>query len=298
MNIKKDLFYIRKAFSEYQGFSYIYNKYFRAKKIYSKGIIEKPINNKDLSIHVLTSKADFTMLLWSLDSFYRQSSEIGQLYIHDDGTLTLKNINLIKKHLPSAIIVRQYDVFFRLEQFGGSIYRFRKKYPQYVLLKKLIDTYFYSAYKMHLIIDSDLYWFRKPIELETEIRNGAIKSLVMRNNTPCYVHFKKGKLSEEKAMINTGIVLYNKDNFNLKKLVDYLLNIDITNKANTHFIEQAGFASILENLTVLPENRYFIKGELSKETIVRHYTSPRRVNFFTEAIQEELEQIIWEDLTN
>ena len=95
--IKKDFFQIRKAFFAYnQGFAYINGKYFLAKKIYNVGIIEKPITNHNLSIHSLTGVSDFTMFLWSLHSFYNTNSEIGQLYIHNDGTFTQRNISLIK----------------------------------------------------------------------------------------------------------------------------------------------------------------------------------------------------------
>lgn len=202
--IKKDFFQIRKAFFAYnQGFAYINGKYFLAKKIYNVGIIEKPINNHNLSIHVLTGGSDFTMFLWSLHSFYNTNFEIGQLYIHNDGTFTQRNISLIKKHLPSAKIIQPNDILNKLEGHG-SIQKFRTEYPDYLLLKKIVDTFFISNAKIHLIIDSDLYWFKKSTELEQEIKNGASHSLVMKNSTPCYVHFKDGKLSEDKAMINTS----------------------------------------------------------------------------------------------
>ena len=282
--LKKEIFYLRKAFFEYgNGFAYLYKKYFLAQKIYHKHSIEKPVNNHNLSLHVLTGKSDFTMLLWSLHSFYQQMSEIGQLYIHNDGTLTPRNFGLLKKYLPSAKIVQPDDVL-RLIEKHEVIQRFRTQFPKYFLLKKIIDTFFISDASMHLIIDSDLYWFAQPTELEQEIKNGAAHSLAMKNSTPCYVYFKGSTLSEDKAMVNTGVVLYRKDNFNLQKLSEYLNSIDTTNEKNDHFIEQAGFASVLENLHILPEGRYSIKGKVSSETVVRHYTSPRRLLFFTEAL--------------
>jgi len=281
---KKEFFYLRKAFVKYKiGWRYAYGKYLLAGKIYGQRVIERPVNNKDLSIHVLAGSGDLTMLLWSLRSFYRQMSEIGQLYVHNDGTFTRKNFDLIKKHLPSAKIIQPNDVLERLSDHK-IIRKFRTRFPEYFLLKKIVDTFFISEAKMHLIIDSDLYWYRQPTEIERGIKNGAPDSLVMENSAPCYVYFKEGKAAEEKALVNSGIVLYNKSNFNLQKFSSYLEKIDTDNKKNWHFIEQAGFAYSLENLKVLPRTRYVIKGNLSSETVARHYTSPRRPLFYSEAI--------------
>jgi hypothetical protein len=286
--LKLEFFYLRKAFFEYQrGFKYFYNRYFLAPRILkSDKIFEKPVNNSDLSIHLLTCQRDLIMTVCSLKSFYRVATEIGQLYIHNDGTLTIKDKNILKKFFPSAKIVAADEIT------KGSyltnyplLKKFREENNNYFLLKKIIDTYFLSDKKYHLIIDADLLWFKEPEEIMAEIRNGCQDSLMMANNNFSYVYFRGGeKLNQDLAGYNSGIVLYRRDNFDLAKLEEYLSKIDENNKENNHFIEQAGFAWCLNNLKKLDEKKYIIKEMVGEETAIKHYTSPRRPLFYIEGI--------------
>jgi hypothetical protein len=289
--IKLELFYLRKAFLQYKkGVKYLYNKYFLAKKILKcKNILEKPINNDDLSIHVLSGHKDLIMLIWSLASFYRSIDIVGELYVHSDGSLTEKDKKILKKIFPSIKIIEPQRFLEKYSQELEKypiIKRFRTKYPQFFLLKKLIDPYFVSDKKYHLIIDSDLIWFRKPEEIQEEIQSRCQNSLMMTNNTFCYVTFRGGfRLSDESASYNSGIVLYRNENFDLGKLSNYLDRIDVDNPQNKHFIEQAGYATCLKKLKKLPARYYTIKDEVNIDTVVRHYTSPRRPLFFIEGIE-------------
>lgn len=270
----------------------MYNKYFLAKKILKhKGVLGKSVNNNDLSIHVLSGHNDLTMLIWSLASFYRVGDILGELYIHSDGSLTEKDIKTLNKFLPGVKIIKSHDFLERhgkeLEKYP-VIKKFRTEYPQFFLLKKLIDPYFVSNKKYHLIIDSDLFWFREPREIKEELRNECRNSLMMVNNVLCNVVLKNNqKLDNTLGEYNSGIVLYGKENFNLDKLTDYLNKIDANNRQNEHFIEQTGYAICLENLRKLPVEYYVIKKELDANTIVKHYTSPRRPLFFIEGIKYE-----------
>ena len=271
MSLKLELFYLRKACFEYHApFRYLYNKYILANKILKTNQdLDKPINHHGLSIHILTRHRDIVILVWSLASFYLNSSVVGQLFIHSDGSLTQKDKSILNKLFPSSKIIE------------------KKSDYQYLLLQKLFDPYYLSDKKIHLIIDSDLLWFKNPKEIEEEIKNNAQSSLMMvGQGIGCPVYFKNNKkLSAELSYLNSGIVLYHQDNFNLDKLEKYLARIDNTNPANKHFIEQAGFATCLENIVALPQDKYIIKGKLGPKTIVKHYTSPRRPLFYIEGIE-------------
>lgn len=294
MNLKKaklEFFYLRKSFLEYQqGFKYLKNKYWLAKKILDQNkIFEKEINFEQLSIHLLTGRSHLIMLLWSLASFYQQMKIIGPLYIHSDGSLLKQDIDLIRKFFPNVRIIGPEE-FLSANQDKLAKYpvikKFRTEYSQFFLLKKLIDPYFASDKKFRLIIDSDLIWFQEPKEIEREIKNECQDSLMADNNNLCPVYFKDGiKLSDEKASYNSGMVLYQKENFDLRKLTDYLEKIDLNHFQNRHFIEQAGYASCLENLKKLPAS-YTIAGDLNKNVIMKHYTSPRRPLFYIEGIEK------------
>jgi len=236
--------------------------------------------------------------IWSLASFYLQSEVIGQLYIHNDGSLTSHDQASLKKYFPNAKII---DTNLFLSQYSSQLnnYPIIKEFRQmnkYVLLKKLIDQYFISDKPYRLFIDTDLVWYNQPIEIEDEIKNGCQNSFVSQNHNthPNYtIHYKDGsKLEEKYAMINSGIVLYKKENFNLKKLENFLLKVDKENDLNNHFVEQAGFAYCLENLKILPYDKYTIKDKLSDRVVVKHYTGPRRLLFYIEGVETLKHKII------
>lgn len=300
MNFKKiklELFYLRKSFLGYKkGFKYLVNRYFLALNILkAEKIFERPINNQDLSIHVLSCHRDLVMLVWSLASFYLASEIIGQLYIHSDGSLNSQDQALLKKFFPSAAIITPESF---TEKYLASLERypiinkFRIEYPQFFLLKKIIDPYFVSDKNLHLIIDSDLLWFKNSDIIEREVgsQEAVKKSLMIAGQVdsgePNYVYFKDGnRLDDKLASLNSGIVFYQKQNFDLAKLVDYFQLLDITNSKNLHFIEQAGYAYCLKNLVGLLSGNYQIGQAVNSDTIVRHYTSPKRPLFFIEGIE-------------
>lgn len=291
-NIKLEFFYWRKAFFEYKkGFKYFKNRYFLAVKILKKAeVLERPINTDNLSVHILSCHRHLIMLIWSLASFYQVMDAFGELYVHSDGTLNKKDKKILNKFFPSARIIEPQEF---LEEYRGALEKyplikeFRFDYPQFFLLKKLIDPYFVSDKKRRLIIDSDLIWFKKPEIIEENINSQ--KSLMMQGRVGAqanHVYFKDGsRLVDKLANYNSGIVLYAKENFNLGRLIEFLEKIDLNRKENEHFIEQAGYAYSLDNLHGLPEGDYQIKDAARQQTIVKHYTAPRRPWFYLEGLE-------------
>jgi len=297
--IKREIFYLKKAFLEYhQGWRYIKNRYFLAPKILKLNkILEKPINNHDLSIHVLTGHRDLLMLIWALASFYNVAKNIGHLHIHSDGTLTESDIKKLNKFFPSAKVVNSDDFLSEYESELKEypvIKKFRTDYPEYFLLKKIIDPYFSSPKIQRLIVDSDLLWFRNPDQIEKNI--GGSKSLMMlekKQGAGYAVYFKDlTRLDKSLTNFNSGIVMYRKQDFDLKKLTEYLDKIDVNNKGNQHFIEQNAYAYCLNNLAGLNTKQYHFKGPANEETIVKHYTAPRRLLFYTEGLEIMKDRIL------
>lgn len=286
--LKKEQFYFRSALRQGIGINYLRARLAARRIFAARKIFQRPVNRPDLSIHVLTCHQDLTMLAWSLASYYLVAKAIGQLYVHSDGTLNKHDEEKLRLLFPEARLINPWDIEPRLEKElvdYPALKKFRLNFSRFVLLKKLIDPYFASPANLHLIIDSDLIWFQNPHELEQAIQQGERRSFMMLNNGECPVYFKKSDIyPSQLARYNSGVVLYRRDNFNLKKLSEYMEKIDEENPQNPHFIEQAGYAYCLENLAELPQIRYHIKGAVSAQTAVKHYTSPRRVQFYTEGL--------------
>ena len=290
--IKSDLHTLKTAILLYKkGSKYLKNRYLIANKIMnSKKVSERPLTNLDLSIHVLTGHRDITSLFWAVGSFYNVSSVIGQLFIHSDGTLTNHDQLLIKSKFPSARIITPEEVIKKLKAsspYSRYLTEFRMEHAQNLLLKKLMDPFIVSDKRLRLIIDTDVFWFRDPVFLNNEPTLQRPKSLMMdQTHFPCPVSFTDGSvLSDELSCMNSGIVFYEKSNFDLKKLSNFLKNLDLSKGQNRYFIEEAGYAVSLKNLEVLPREQYSMKVKFSKETIARHYTSPKRALLFIEGIE-------------
>lgn len=286
---KLEIFYLRKAFFEYHhGISYIRNKYLFSKKILA---VTSPLDHAptrdDLSVHVLTCHRDMVMLCWSLASYYRVGRVFGELFIHDDGSLTENDKSVIRTLFPHAQLVdsRAFLDDYKQELSAYPVIREWRAKPRFFLLKKLIDQYFVSQKPLRLVIDSDLLWFAQPHDLEKTFESWQVPSLMIQNNAPAPVFFKNGAAIDERtASFNSGIVLYHRDSFDVNRLVEYLSRVDESDNRNVHFIEQAAFAYCLRNLSALPVTQYHIKGAVTPQTIVKHYTSPRRPLIYIEGI--------------
>lgn len=284
-NLKQHLFYIYVAFTRYRrGFFYLWMRYVVARKILNfKGVIEKEKTVENLSIHMLFGKRDFVMALWSLASFYKHSKVIGDLYVHSDGSLDGANLKVIRGLFPSVKVIDAKGVLDDHADFFNEhpvLKEFRTSYTKFQS-KKLLDPFLSSDKEYRLILDSDMLWFKNPSEIEEVVKGGENRALMMSDGDGdfAYVMFKDGsRLSDEIAGFNSGVLLYRKDQFNLVNVEKYIESIDYM---NTRFTDQACYATVLYSyLSMLPRERYIIKGELNDKRVLRHYTSPSRAKFY------------------
>lgn len=295
-NLKLELFYLRKSFFIYhRGWKYLMNKFFLALKIFqSDSSFEKPITSNDFSIHILTSHKDLVIATWALASFYHFSNTIGDLYIHSDGSLTKNDFKVLNKLFPRAVIVDSKNFLkdYSAELDKHPILKEFRANNKNFSFKKIIDPFFISPKKFRLIIDSDILWFKDFVEVQ-QVLSGHDTSSYMQNNGEAFeVIFKDGtKLARDLSYANAGIILYNRNNFDMDKLAEFLTKLDKNNHKSLHFADQYGYAYCLKNLKFLDVNKYSLKKEVTIDVVARHYTSPRRPLFFIEGL-EYLKNII------
>ncbi len=285
--LRSHLYSIYIAFTRYKsGFSYIWLRYFIAPQILKiQKVLEKPISDPDLSIHILFGHRDVCIAFWALASFYSISEHIGKLTLHDDGSLTSRDKELLQKSFPHARIVSKAD----LEETARQVLM---KYPEVLNFfrtpfwqaRKLLDTYLSVQGSHALIIDSDTLWFRNPsILMNAFVRKEQAAFMMSNAGTLCKMPFKDGSMLEDsRALLNSGIVFYDIASFSLERLEEYLSKIDI--EKPHHFMEQAGFAYALSNPKELSPADYPIKGVLEKDAVMRHYTGPSRGKLFIRGI--------------
>lgn len=278
--VRKHIQPVFDGFFKYQrGLLYLYMRYVVAPRILNHPRpLEKPKTRDDFSIHMIFGKRDFLMALWSLASFYRVMPEIGQLFLHSDGTLGDSHYNIIRRLYPSA---RIEDTKKFLELHGNLVKdypilkKFRETYKKFQI--RIVDYHFLSGKKYRMFVDSDLLWFKEPTEIVASLRAGVPKFLMASNSVFVRMQFKDGTWTDDKTSLpNDGIVLYREDQLDPKKLEAFLEKCDYI---NLRLGDQA-WLSWSTDYTLLPDTKYIIKGTLTDDVVVRHYTAPQRPKFF------------------
>jgi len=297
--ISAEALYLYQAIFKYhKPLTYLKNKFFIAPKITnSKKVLGVSDDTADLSVHSLIGKRDFINLLWSLGSFFNVFKEKSKIFLHNDGTLKKWHKEAINLKFTNSVIVEPDEALNKVKESLSDCpdvvdYTIANRKNTY--LKKFIDPLVVSNKKFHLILDSDLIWFRTPQIIIKELKSKKPSSFLMRDYNHSYpVHFKDGSSSDEfQSHMNSGIVFYKKDNFDLNKMSKYLTDVDNSNPNS--IIEQSGNAYCLNKLKPLPDT-YKIHKKIDSKTTMRHYTGLQRALFFIEGIQLVKDNLLTEN---
>jgi len=126
-------------------------------------------DTRGYEVHILTCERDRTMAFWALKSFYYHLGERPPLVVHDDGSLSEESFRLFDGHFPGCTVIRadRADADSRLRESLKSsplceLWRFRCDFQ---LAKKLFDFPCFATEPFIVGIDSDILFFRKPLEI-------------------------------------------------------------------------------------------------------------------------------------
>ena len=290
----KEIRYIyNSAFKYREALAYLHNRFIIGPKIFSLlGPVDRPVVNENYSIHFLCGQRDLLMLLWSIAGWYKGCSESGRVYIHDDGTFDFQDRQILGRLLPNVTVVDYKEIGERvlnaLADRFPTAYHYRKLSlhdRRYIFNLKLIDPFFVGDADVKLILDSDLLWFKQPGELLDDIFQKRLPIFMGGYGKMDFVFSDGSILPENIAGVNSGVVCYKKKQFSLDSLEEFYSRVG--SNANPHFVEQAGYAYILTRGSqpiFLPADKYLIKGPVSERTVMKHYTNPRREQFWFEGV--------------
>ena len=116
-------------------------------------------------IHVFTSSRDWLNLIWALKSFYQSSERRYRVAIHEDGTLDDSAIETLKHHFPNGRIILRRDADERMRKALSDFPRSLSFRLTNLLAPKVFDFVEFLEAERMLLFDSDLLFFREPIEL-------------------------------------------------------------------------------------------------------------------------------------
>ncbi len=190
----------------------------------------KPIeqtHDRTCEIHVLTCAKDWINLVWTLKTFYYYSNRHYALCIHDDGTLTKNDLAALKYHFPNARMIDRPSadarILAELETYPSCL-EFRKSNH---LAPKVFDFRSYLESDRMLLLDSDILFYRSPIELLQSIEdpNYLLNTV---NGDIASAYTVDPKMVQEKcgfAMIqrfNSGLGLIHRASLNLDWIEEFL----------------------------------------------------------------------------
>jgi len=193
----------------------------------------------NFEVHVLLGHKYVGMCLWSVKSFLQFCGKRYTVVLHDDGTLNDKDIAILEKHLPKVEILRREAadrlMHGMLEGFPHALrYRFGRlrrsesSLDPHVFSLKLLDFNLLSKASKILALDTDVLFFRKPIEITEWIDDeGQTGSLYcrelwapIRNASNRIVRFEKKE--EPPAGFNSGLICLHRSTFELAVLDQWL----------------------------------------------------------------------------
>ena len=247
--------------------------------------------DKICEIHLLTSGQDWLNLIWTLKSFYRVAKKRYALCIHEDGSLTPEQIEILAKHFPDARVITKStadaDVLPSLAPFPRSL-EFRKTNH---LAPKVFDFHFYLESDRMLLLDSDVLFFSEPAELLRAIEDPKYHLNIVNKDIasaytvdPAEVKSRTGVNLIER--FNSGLGLIHKASNRLEWIEEFL---GLPGMLDGHFwrIEQTvqALCSSRYGVELLP-NKYDIRltGAISNSAC-RHYVGAIRHLFYGEGIR-------------
>lgn len=274
---------------------YVKNKFF-SRWLMGKvePIIYQP--DSDFELHVLICKKDLWMLIWSLKSFLFFSELIPRIVLHEDGTLDNDSIKKIKTIFPKAEIIERAEAEHLLKQlpeYNKTIKKFRER--GHAMILKLVDILFLSSGKYIMTLDSDILFFKTP-RLISDFVNGKLPYDAMISGVPGkggfkiavdQTYIKKHKLDLDRlSAMNAGLVVLRKNALNYDKLAEYFDHVKLP--VEDYFVEMTGWCCLISQLNylLLPPDKYILKGKIEPNTVMKHFTSPRRHEMFAYGIDK------------
>lgn len=291
MKPKEELFFIKETLRYGYGwkgvFRYLINKFWNSKKIYDFKLTSyKPID--DVEIHMLCRKKDADMLAWSLISFISQSGVCPKIVVHDDGTFDPKTTDKLESKFPELTVLsfKKADELIK-NMTGLSPKLLKHRECGHKLVRKLVDVFLLSQSEKVMVLDSDVLFFNHPEEILEFINKDTDHDSLVTENSSIYdlrlqeSYLKKYNILERRGdYINSGLVIYKRSKIRLDNLLEYFENTQ--RPVGDYLIEMSGWASLVTQtrFKFLPLDRYPIKGKLNPNAVMKHFTNPRRHEFY------------------
>ncbi len=295
---KTEFFFIAKLFGNKYPLKY-YFSYFK-NKLWGDYYLSKlrPVRclaGNDLEIHVLCQKKDLEMLEWNIRSFVYYSGLCPRVVVHDDGSIDAKAADLIESRISNLRILFKSEadkIINNSKDLTDKVREFRNK--GHIMIMEFFDLYFFgylSDAKNIMILDSDVLFLNKPQEIVDFVNGKNSCDAMISRQYGTYdlkINESYAKIldteKKETGYMNPGLIIYKNGSLSLKSFVEYFDHTE--RNIQDYFLGMAGWGCLVSQtkFDFLPGDKYKIKWQPNENTVMKHFTSPRRHEFYAYGI--------------
>lgn len=245
---------------------------------------ELPACASGVSLHMVVGHDMLQMGLLALRSFEFHTRHRWSPWIHDDGSLTERDFDLLALHFPDSQIVWRSRADQEVPGGLADYPACRDHRLRHHWFLKVFDTRHYAPGERYIILDSDIVFFRRPAAVLDWVEGGADEMWVMEDEREKYSQPRKeieaalGVPMLERA--NSGLDLVPKAAARLD-LADRFLALCADSARQYAFLEQTIFglwASAWGRGGLLSREEYEISWNTFRgpRALCRHYIGPSK----------------------
>lgn len=257
-----------------------------------------PVQNYDdgLPVHFLTGKNYLYQTLFCIHSLTKVASEKFKFILVDDGSFDKAMIAQIEKQLPGSKIVTKKNIANNLDKYlPESTYPcLRQKRKIYPHLKKLTDIHTIPGDNWKLVMDSDMLFWKRPMEVISWYKNPT-QPVYMLDCTESYGYSKQ--LMQELSgnpipdLLNVGIIGQKSADIDWIKLENWIKTLE-EKEGTSYYLEQALTAMLIGNKKsiILNADLYKVNPVIINDStpVLHHYVDLSKKIYYTKAWKKVL----------
>ncbi|MDZ8188208.1 MAG: hypothetical protein RMX96_25560 [Nostoc sp. ChiSLP02] len=259
-----------------------------AKRYYLTNILNaKPISAGEgaIEVHMLLHHKRIYEGLWSLYSFAYFCAQPCRIVVHNDGSLTNLDLEILNKVFPQCqIIDRETADSVVISYFTSrGLIKCAQFRQQLIFALKLFDPFFFSKNNFFILLDSDVLFFSHPKELIAGMKATAYPSEVTNLYSPdngyryCLQSTELANLLGKDCIekFNPGVVRSRKDTLDFERIERYLQHPHFWNADGTgnYYAELTLWAMELSksNTVALPDTYAICPSTDEPGLVAGHY---------------------------
>lgn len=292
--LRVELFFIARLFRDgllLYFFQYCKNRFFGGYLLKKLSKFEYIPDNK-IELHSLCQKKDLWMLACSLRSFLHHSGLRPHIVIHDDGSIDDESAKLIESKFSGLRVFYKKEADELIKNFPGiteKVVSYRTK--GHIMMMEFMDIFLLSKAETVIVYDSDILFYKKPEEVINFFNNDNCLDALISTQYGTYdlkmddYYSQKYELESKKVgYMNPGLIVYKKEAIKFDKFLEYFDHT--TRDIKDYFVGMTAWGCLISqtNFSFLPIEKYKIKKKPDGNTVMKHFTSPRRHELYAYGI--------------